>query len=549
MIDLTMYEALVEAKNKYPNDLALYYQGTKISFKTLVKRVDQMADILYHKLSIRDNDVVLISQPNIPETVILFYAINKIGAISNFVHPYTPFNKVQEIIKKTNTKVAFLFEQRIAKEVDKYREVVDQVYVTRIEDDLPLLKKLFYHFFMNFKIRKKLGKQKEKNFPGFHYVYQLKPTNKGIPYINKNNNKCSVLLPSGSTTGEPKTICLNDHAFNYLAEHSADFMSLKKEQLRGHKMLSVLPSFHGFGLCMTMHAPLVNGFASILVPRFRVKKVVKIINQIKPTSMCGVPTIYEKLLMEPTFTNSPNLKHLHCCFCGGDILPNELLDKFNNTMRQAGSKCRLFQGYGLTEAIAVNCVNTFETNRDGSLGKAIPGSSFKIVDENGKELARNQIGEIVLKSDANMLGYYQDEKATKECIKDGYLYTGDLGYMDEDDFIYFKQRKKRVVKVSGVAVFPSEVEQLIQSIPEVKQVAAIHIPDATLQHAIKVIVVAKYEDETAMRDKILETCRKYLIKWSVPTEIEFRKELPLTMLNKVDFIALQKEEDTKRGLL
>ena len=132
MTDLSMYKALLVAANKYPNDLALYYQGTKISFKTLVKRINETADILYYQLGIRENDVVLISQPNIPETVVLFYAVNKIGAISNLVHPFTPFNQVKEIMEKTNAKVAFLFEQRIAKEVDKYRELVNKVYVTRI---------------------------------------------------------------------------------------------------------------------------------------------------------------------------------------------------------------------------------------------------------------------------------------------------------------------------------------------------------------------------------------------------------------------------------
>ena len=549
MTDLTMYQALLMMANKYPNDLALYYQGTKITFKSLIKRINETADILYHVLGIKENDVVLISQPNIPETVVLFYAVNKIGAVSNLVHPFTPFIQVKEIMEKTNTKVAFIFEQRIAKEVDKYRELVNEVYVTRIEDDLPFFKKLYYHVFMNFKIRKKLGKQKAINFPGFNYVSNLKPTNKDTPVVPLTNNKCSVLLPSGSTTGKPKTICLNDRSFNYIAMHSDAFMSLNKEELRGHKMLSILPSFHGFGLCMTMHAPLVNGFASILIPRFRVKKVVKVMNIIKPTAICGVPTIYEKLLKEPSFVKSSSLKNLHCCFCGGDTLSNELLNNFNNTMRQAGSKCRLFQGYGLTEAIAVNCVNTFETSKDGSLGKPIPDAIFKIVDESGKELPRNQIGEIVLKSEAVMLGYYQDEDATKECLKAGYLYTGDLGYMDDDGFIYFKSRKKRVVKVSGVAVFPSEVEQLIMTIPEVDNCAAISVPDKKLQNSIKVFVVSSHEDKNELKDKIIETCRKYLIKWSVPTEVEFKDSLPLTNLGKVDFIKLQQEEDKKHNLL
>ena len=550
MIELTMYQALKAAANKYPRDLALYYQGTKISFKALLKRIDETADILSNTLNIKPNDVVMISQPNIPETVILFYAVNKIGAISNLIHPFTPFNQVKVIMEKTNTKVAFLFEQRIAKEVEKYREIADKVLVTRIEDDLPFFKKAFYHLFLNRQIAKKLGKFKSETiFKGFNYSYKLKPSKKKDVKVSADNKRLSVLLPSGSTTGKPKTICLNDRAFNYIAMHSDAFMNLSKKQLRGHKMLSVLPSFHGFGLCMTMHAPLVNGFASILIPKFKASSVTKTMNKIKPTCICGVPTLYEKLLAEPSFAKSKSLKYLHCCFCGGDVLPKELIDRFNETMKQAGSKCRLFQGYGLTEAIAVNCVNTFKANKDGSLGKPIPGSTFKIVDDSGKELPKNQIGEIIIKSAAIMIGYYQDDNATNECLKNGYLYTGDYGYMDEDGYIYFKQRKKRVVKVSGVAVFPSEVEQLIESIPEVSACAAISIPDNKLQNSIKVLVVAKYFDEEAMKDKILETCRKYLIKWSVPTEIEFRESLPLTMLGKVDFNTLQEEENKKLNLL
>ena len=550
MTELTMYEALKEAVNKAPRDLALYYQGIRINFKTLLKRVDATADVLYNRLGIRENDVIVIAQPNIPETIVLFYAINKIGATSNLIHPFTPFNQVKQIMDKTNTKYAFLFEQRIAKEVKQYREIADKVFVTRIEDDLPLLTKFIYHNFMNFRIRHKLGKlPKRFKFDGFKYTYQLKPTGKEVPVAKVDKNRCSVLLHSGSTTGKPKTICLSDYAFNFIAQYSYSFLAVKPEEMRGHKMLSVLPSFHGFGLCMTMHAPLVNSFSSILVPKFKPKMVVKAMNDTKLTCMCGVPTIYEKLLNEPSFVKSKKLKYLRCCFCGGDSMPADLEDRFNKAMADGGSICRLFQGYGLTEAIAVNCVNTFDANRKGSLGKAMPEATFNLVDEKGNEVPRGELGEIIFKSGAIMLGYYQDEEGTKNCIKDGYLYTGDLGYMDEDDYIFFKQRKKRVVKVSGVAVFPSEVEQLIESMPEVSACAAIRIPDAKLQNSLKVFVVAKVFDETAMKEKILETCRKYLIRWSVPTEIEFREELPLTMLGKVNFRMLQEEEDKKRGLL
>ena len=549
MTELTMYEAFKQAAIKAPRDLALYYEGTRINFKTLLKRVDMTADILYNRLGVRENDVVVIAQPNIPETIVLFYAINKIGATSNLIHPFTPFNQVKQIMDKTHTKVAFLFEQRIAKEVKQYRDIADKIYVTRIEDDLPLFSKFIYHNFMNFRIRKKLGKMPPRfRFDGFKYTYQLKPTGKEVPVAKADKNRCSVLLHSGSTTGKPKTICLSDYAFNFISQYAYSFLAVKKDEMQGHKMLSVLPSFHGFGLCMTMHAPLVNSFSSILVPKFKAEKVVKVMNATKLTCMCGVPTIYEKLLQEPTFVNSKNLKYLHCCFCGGDSMPSDLEERFNKTMEQAGSKCRLFQGYGLTEAIAVNCVNTFNASRKGSLGKAMPEATFKVVDEQGNEVKRGELGEIIIKSGAIMLGYYQDEEATKNCLKDGYLYTGDLGYMDEDDFIFFKQRKKRVVKVSGVGVFPTEIERLVESVPGVEACCAIEIPDPRLQSAIKIFVVAKFFDEEGMRNAIMDHCRKYLIRWAVPKEIEFCDSLPKTLLGKIDFKVLQKQEDEKRGI-
>lgn len=548
--ELTMYGALKEAAKLNPRDLALYYEGRKISFKSLMSQIDDMADILYHRLGIKEDDVVVIAQPNMPETIILFYAVNKIGATANLIHPFTPYNQVKIIMEKTKTKYAFLFEQRVAKEVEQYRTIAEQVYVTRVEDHLPLVKKFVYHHFMNFRIRKKLGKMPPRfKFNGFKYLIDLKPTKKPVPEAKADKNRVSVLLHSGSTTGKPKTICLSDFNFNYIAGHTDAYMSLDKKDLRGHGMLSILPSFHGFGLCMTMHAPLSNGFAAILVPKFAAKGVAELMRKVKITCICGVPTIFQKLMQEPTFANNKQLKNLHCVFCGGDSMTVNLEKDFNDLMASRGSKCRIFQGYGLTEAIAVNCVNTFKANKEGSIGKAIPGAIFKIVDENRHEVKRGEIGEIIIKSDAIMLGYFQDKEATENCLIDDYLYTGDLGYMDEEDFIFFKMRKKRVVKVSGFGVFPIEVEQLIESMPEVSACAAISIPDPVLQNSIKVFVVAKYFDEQGMKDKILDTCRKYLIRWSVPKEIEFRDELPHTLLGKIDFKTLQEEENERRGLI
>ncbi len=541
--NMTMYEAVKKAANELPRGVAIHYRGTNIKYKKFIKLVDKTADIFYNRLGIRENDTILISQPNMPETLIIFYALNKIGAVSNFVHPFTPFNQIQSIVKKTNTKYSFLFEQRIAKEVEKYRDVSERVYVTRIENYLPPIEKFIYHNFMNFKIRKKLGKC--RGFAGFNYFHKLKPTGKPVPQAAFKKGKCTVLLHSGSTTGDPKTICLSDEAFNYIAGICDVITCRSFKELEGAHMLAVLPSFHGFGLAMTMHCPIACKMGSVMVPKFTPKQINKDLKKTHFKFACGVPTMYEKLLNYKPFVENKYFKNMVACYCGGDALKTSERDRVNQLFREKGSECRIFEGYGLTECIAVNCVNTHKHHKYGSIGWPLEGAQFKIMDENDNELPRNKIGEIVIKSGSVMLGYYKDEEATKATIKDGWLHTGDLGYIDDDGFIFFKSRLKRVVKVSGVAVFPSEVERLIESMPQVKKASAIEVPDPKLQSAIKVFVVADYFDEEEMRHLILETCRKYLIKWAVPKQIEFRKDLPVTKLGKVDYRALQEEENSK----
>ena len=546
--NITMYEAVRRASLEASKCTAVYYQGTKISFKKFIKLIDRMADILYNRLGIREGDTILLAEPNIPHVLILFYALNKIGAVVNLVHPFIPYNQTKAIFEKTHSKYAFLFEQRVAKEVESYRDFSDNVYVCRVEDFLPLPKRFIYHTFMNRAIRKKLGKFRG-SFKGFKYIYKLKPTHKAIKVHENNSNEVAVMLHSGSTTGKPKTICLSNDSFNFIGYHAYEFLASTKEKIKGTMMLSVLPSFHGFGLCMTMHAPLMMEFGSALVPKFSPEAVVDIMNHTKLSSMCGIPGVYEKLLASKKFLNNKNLKYLHVGFCGGDSMNVSLKERWDKAMKEHGSHCQVFEGYGLSEAIAVNCVNTYDHNKLGSIGYPGSGFSFKIIDEHEKEVKRGDLGEICVKSQATMLHYFEDEEATKATFtKDGYLKTGDIGYMDEDGFIFFKQRKKRVVKVSGVGVFPSEIESLVETVPGVSQVCAIRIPDPKLGSAIKLFVVAKFFDEEGMRHSIIETCQKYLIRWAVPKEVEFREELPLTLLGKIDFKTLQEEENKKRGI-
>jgi len=503
---------------------------------------------LENRLDIHHGDVILVAQPNIPDTLVLIYALNKIGAVCNLVHPYTPFNQIKTIIDNTHTKYAFLFEQRVAKEVEKYRDIANMIYVTRIEDYLPLGKRFIYHNFMNKDIRKKLGRFRG-SFKGFKYVKDLKPTGKGSSTAIKKDNEISILLHSGSTTGDPKTICLCDENFLFISDRAESILCMKPEDMVGRAFLTALPSFHGFGFCMSMHCPLVIGSGLILLPKYSAKESVKAMKKVNTMNINGVPTMFDNLLEYEGFHDKKIAKNLYVCFCGGDLMSDATKLKFDKAMADLGSDCKLFQGYGLTEAVAVNCLNTYKDNKLGSLGYPMPDVDFKILDEEGNDLGRNQLGEICLKSGAIMVGYYNDPEATKETMSNGYVRTGDLGYIDDDGFVFFTQRIKRVIKVSGVGIFPTEIERLVQHINGVKEACAISIPDKRMNHAIKLYVVADYFDRQEMINVIMDTCRKYLIRWAHPKEIEFIDALPRTLLGKVDFKTLQEQEDRKRGLI
>ena len=544
-MELSMYQAVQKAANENPKSVAVFYQGKKIRFKKFMKEVDRMADILVSDFNVKKGDCVILAQPNIPEVLICFYALNKIGAVTNFVHPFTPYNRILSIYKKTNSVLAIMFEQRIAKEVENYRDFTGKIVVTRIEDHLPVVKKFFYHTFMDRAIRRKLGPWRG-SFKGFDYLSKHKPSGSKVEAVNNDPTKGTILLHSGSTTGKPKTICLTNNAFNFLAAHFEEMACVTKEEAKGKGMLSILPSFHGFGLGITMHMPLYNGLASVLIPKFTTKSVVKAMNKIQLSVLVGIPGVYEKLLTDEKFTHHRSLVKIDSAFSGGDKMNVSLKQRFDEAMEKAGSKCRVFEGYGLTESIAVVSVNTYKFNKPDSIGKPIEDVEMTILDENENPLKPGNIGEIAVKSPSKMLKYYNDEEATKKTFsKDGWLKTGDMGYMDEDGFVFFKQRIKRVVKVSGVAVFPSEVENLVETVPGVSECCAIQIPDPKLVSAIKIFVVAKYFDEEGMKRLILDYARKYLIRWAVPKEIEFVKELPHTMLGKVDFKKLQEENDKK----
>lgn len=538
--ELTLYQAYKYGAEKAPKETAIYYFNGKLSFTKLLEKIDEMAAILQNQFLIKKGETVLVSLPNIPQTIILFYAINKIGAICNMVHPNSPCEVMQKYYDDADCKLAFLFDQKVYKELIDYRMFNGHIVVCQAESFLPHYQKRAYKI-KNSWATKML--RKEKKFFFYDDLKRIKIDGVEVPLSKE---ETSVLLHSASTTGESKTICLSSRSFNFTASRISEIMCMEPDELIGNSLVSVLPSFHGFGLCMTMHAPLANSFGVVLIPKFSTKEIAKMMDKCRNViCICGVPTVFKALLNDKSFTKNKHLKVLRSCFSGGDSLNSAIKEAFDATMIKRKSKCRLFEGYGLTEALSVCSVNTHRHHKYGSIGYPITGVKFRILDDNDSPLRPGQIGEISIKSDNNMIGYFKDEKASKAVYtEDGYLKTGDLGYIDEDGFLYFKTRMKRVIKVSGVAVFPSEIEGVISRMSGITAVCVIQIPDEKLINAVKAVIVAKNKN----KERIVAECQKRLISWAVPKEIEFVDSLPYTKYHKINYMKVQEEENKKRQI-
>ena len=537
--NLTLYQAFAQATRLSGDLTAVYYFKNKISFDKLMDKVDKWSKILQNNYNIQKGDTVLISLPNIPQVIILFYALNRIGAISNMVHPNSPFEVIQKYYDETNCKLAFLYSQKVLKQLKEYKNFNGKIIICDAVTYMPLRNRGIYKLISQGTYRT-LAKTNK-----FEFFSQIKKESDVVVEYPLGNDETSVILHSASTTGKEKAIRLSSRSFNFTANRTPEIMCMSEEELKGKCMISVLPSFHGFGLCMTMHAPLANQFGVYLIPRFSASEVAKAMANCKNAiSICGTPNVYKALLNDPNFVNSKYLKTLKSCFSGGDSLSSIIKENFDSLMIRKESTCRLFEGYGLTEALSVCSVNTHRHHKPGSIGYPISGVEFKIFDDNNKECLPYQVGEIGIKSDHIMLGYLNEKDNNKDLFYEGYLKTGDLGYLDEDGFLYFNSRKKRVIKVSGVAVFPHEIEGVISRMSGIDAVCCIQIPDEKYVHSVKAVIVARNKN----KERIIEECKKRLISWAIPTEIEFVSKLPMTKLHKVNWKKVQEEEDARREL-
>ncbi|HPX32734.1 MAG TPA: AMP-binding protein [Erysipelotrichaceae bacterium] len=545
----TMYQMLKNIAIRNENNLAYEFQGKKTKYSELINKIEVIAKALT-AIGIRENDVVTICMPNCPQAVDTFYAINRIGAVANMIHPLSAQSEITFYLNLSKSKVILTLDQFYEKVVDARRDCEHQVIilVAHVSDELPIYLKSLYKIKAENKFAHLPNHSSSldwKQFKSMGENYPL-PLPKNVFKIDK----CSVILYSGGTTGTTKGIMLSDLNFNALSMQAVKAMDVKI--IPGDSILAAMPLFHGFGLGIGIHTCLTNGVYCSLIPSFTVKSYGKTLLSKKPNFIAGVPTLFEAMLRTPGMEKA-NLSFLKGMYSGGDSLSIELKGKVDKFLKDHKATIQICEGYGTTECVTASCLTPKNRYKEGSIGLPFSDTEFVICPV-GKinHLEPNQEGEICISGPTVMLGYLDDEQETAEALKiheNGklYLHTGDLGYIDEEGFVYFKQRIKRMIITSGYNVYPSQIENVLDGHPKVQYSCVIGVKDPYKIQKVKAFCVLKpgIIPDDSIKNEIKEYCNKHIAKYACPKEIEFRDELPKTLVGKVAYRILEQEEEEK----
>ena len=543
--DISIYQMLVKNNGSRDKNVAINYYGTLITYKELFYKINQAANA-FRSQGIRRGDIVTICMPNTPEALIAFYAINKIGAVANMIHPLSGEQEIKNYLISTHSVMLIMIDicyekvKNVIKETDVYKTIV-----TSASDSMGFLLTFGYQVTQGCKIKK--PKRSEE------YVHWKDFIRKGLNYrdtaeITVGKDTPAVILHSGGTTGNPKGIVLSNGNFNALSTQAKIVFS---EVGPKDKVLAIMPIFHGFGLGVSINAPLALGCEVILVPQFNAKKFDKLLEKYKPNILFGVPTLFEALIN--TNNEHLNLSMVKYVISGGDSLSPALERRINVFLANHKARIQISQGYGMTESLAAVAVAFGKANKPGSIGIPLPSNYIKIVKPRTQdEVPYGEDGEICISGPTVMLGYLDNEKETNEMLqihKDGliWLHTGDMGTMDEDGVIFYRQRIKRMIISSGYNIYPAHVEQVIEEHPAVLKCTVVGIPHPYKIEVPKAYIVLKNGYKPlSVRKSIREHCKKNLAAYAIPYEFEYRKSLPKTLIGKVDFKKLQEENSEHR---
>lgn len=565
--DISVYEIMRRAANRIPDEFAYEFQDKRTSYGDFLKKTDHVAACL-RKMGVKKGDTVLICMPNCPQAIQAFYAASKLGAISVMIHPLSAKNEIQYYLNNSKARIAISLDAFVNNfAAVKENTCLEKLIVSSIKDELSFVKGIGYSL--------TLGRKVPKHKP-LDYLMDWKDFLRLTEDDDIEVPECTgkdpcVILYSGGTTGRSKGMLLSNLNLNSLAMGTlaiSECLPCSVEELytdmiadilkrRKYTVLSVMPLFHGFGLGIGIHTFLSFGGMCILVPRFTPESYAQLIIKKRPNFIAGVPTLFEKMIGLDVMKNA-DMSCLDGIFSGGDSLPLETRKKFNDFLNTHNGKTEIREGYGLTECVTASCLTPVGHYKEGSIGIPFPDVYYKIVKlDSEEEVPYGTEGEICISGPDVMIGYVGDDEETKEdnakALRkhpDGlvWLHTGDAGSMDEDGFVYFRQRYKRMIISSGYNIYPSQIENAVDKHPAIRISCAIGIPDPVRQQRVKVFAVLNdgYEGTEELKQELIEHCREYIAGYAVPKLFEFIDEMPMTKVGKIAYTELEKLEESRR---
>ena len=534
--DFPLSELLNQMADRYADNPALYFFGSKMTYRTLNEKVNQFANLLIRE-GIQPGDRVALYLPNCPPCVIAFFAVLRAGAVLTQLNPLYSSGETAHQLKDSGARHVITLDRF----VPILREVagdcgLKKVWVTRINDYFPIPLKWLYPL----KAKKEktwVDWPKEPLFSSF--VGELEKFPAAPVQIPVKMDDTALFQYTGGTTGIAKGVILTHR--NLMAnafQCKAWFPGLPEGS---EVFMLAIPIFHCYGMTAGMTFALAMGAAMVLVPKFEVEAVLKAVDKYQVAIFPGVQAIYVAINNYKD-VGKYNVRSIQACISGAGPLHQEVQKKFEEL---TGGK--LVEGYGLTEASPVtHCNPVYGKRKIGKIGLPFPGTDCKIMDvETGnREMLTGEIGEIAVKGPQVMKGYWNHPEETAMVLKDGWLYTGDIGFMDEDGFFAIVDRKKDMVKVGGENVYPRDVEEVLFQNEKVLDCVAAGVPDEKLGDKIKAYIVLKPGCSSTPAE-IIEFCKGKLAKYKVPKEVEFRESLPKNMVGKMLRRLLVEEEKAK----
>lgn len=532
-----LYAMLDEAADAYPHRNALIFQNTRITYKNLRERAELFAGAL-KRIGVEPGQRVAIMLPNLPQTMIAFWGVMKAGAV---VVMTNPLYMEKEILANMQDSGA------------EHMVLLDLLWprVAALRDRLPL---------RNFIVT---GAADALSFP-LNWLYRLKEARHArdpIPYDGKHvfawksfckgaQRHCApvadplgdpaMLQYTGGTTGLPKGVILTHANLGTNCRQVLDIINISAET--HHTFISLLPFFHVYGLTTGLIIPMALASTSLPLPRYVPQDVLRLIARHKPTVFPGAPSVYISLLQQKNLAEF-DLKSIQICVSGSAPLPREVFRRF-----QEATGSSILEGYGLTEASPITHCNPLgrQGQKANSIGMPLPGTDARIVDMEGGSLTLppGKMGELIVQGPQIMSGYWRRPDETASALRNGWLYTGDLATMDEDGYFYIVDRKKDMVIVGGYNVYPREVDEVLLEHPKVEEAVSVGITDHIRGEVLKAYVVPRSGEELT-KAEIIAWCRQKLASYKVPRLVEFRRELPRTIVGKVLRRALREEEERK----